>query len=356
MIAEAGVNHNGSLDRALRLVDAAVLAGVDAVKFQTFKADRMVTRGAAKANYQQSATDPHESQWEMIRRLELSETDHERLLSHCRESGIQFLSSPFDLESLQFLVERLGVDLVKIPSGEITNAPLLLQAGASQRAILLSTGMATLGEIELALGALAFGASQSHSDNLAIPSIETFEMACRSPDGRRMLEQKVTLLHCTTEYPAPYGEVNLRAMDTLRAAFALPVGFSDHTPGIAVAIAAAARGAAVIEKHFTLDRHLPGPDHQSSLEPVELADMVRSVHAVVRALGDGIKVPMPSELGNRDVARKSLTAACDILADELFSTENLTIKRPGTGISPMHYWQWLGRRAGRNYHRDQVIE
>ncbi|MBF0124384.1 MAG: N-acetylneuraminate synthase [Magnetococcales bacterium] len=339
---------------ALRLIDAAVLAGVDAVKFQTFKADRMVSRSAVKARYQQAETDPNESQWEMIRRLELDEAAHERLMAHCRESGIQFLSSPFDIESLEFLVQRLGVEGVKIPSGEITNAPFLVHAGASQRAILLSTGMATLGEIEWALGAVAFGATALAGEEA--PSIEAFEVAYRSPAGRQFLEQKVTLLHCTTEYPAPYREVNLRAMDTLRAAFALPTGFSDHTPGIAVTVAAVARGASVIEKHFTLDRNLQGPDHRSSLEPVELAEMVRSIHAVVDALGDGIKVPMPSELANRDIARKSLTAARDIKAHESFSTDNLTIKRPGVGISPMHYWEWLGRSVGRDYRRDQVIE
>ena len=356
VIAEAGVNHNGSIDMALRLVDAAVLAGVDAVKFQTFKADRLVVRHAVKARYQKAMTDPQEGQWEMIRRLELDDAAHERLLLHCRDSNILFLSSPFDIESLQFLIDQLDVDLVKIPSGEITNGPFLVHAGASGKAIILSTGMATLGEVELALGALAFGFTTSRLASEKIyPSIAAFNHAFRSDEGQTALATHVSLLHCTTEYPAPYNEVNLRAMDTLRAAFSLPVGFSDHTPGIAIAIAAVARGASIVEKHFTLDRSLPGPDHRSSLEPMELAEMVRSIRAVTEALGNGIKVPTRSEIGNRAVARKSLTALSDIAVGELFSEINLGIKRPGSGISPMHYWEWLGRTSGRSYHRDQTI-
>jgi N-acetylneuraminate synthase len=359
VIAEAGVNHNGSLDMALRLVDAAVLAGVDAVKFQTFKADRLVARNAGKARYQKALTDPQEGQWEMIRKLELSDNAYEELLLHCRESGILFLSSPFDVESLDFLIDRLGVDVVKIPSGEITNGLMLLRAGLSGRSAILSTGMATLGDVELALGALAFGYLHSPAakagEPVPPPSIAAFETAFRTPEGQTALASRVSLLHCTTEYPAPYAEVNLRAMDTLRAAFGLPVGFSDHTPGIAIPIAAVARGATIIEKHFTLDRTLPGPDHRASLEPVALAEMVRSIRSVSDALGSGVKMPTRSEMGNRDVARKSLVALVDIDAGTPFSPDNLGVKRPGNGISPMHYWEWLGRSADRTYSRDQMI-
>jgi N-acetylneuraminate synthase len=352
IIAEAGVNHDGSLDRARALVDAAHQAGADAVKFQSFQADRLVSRHAPKAAYQQSATAPAESQLEMLRRLELGEPEHRALIEHCAARGIRFLSSPFDLPSVDLLTGRFGLSLLKIASGQIANAPLLLRAARAGAAVIVSTGMSTLSDIEAALGVLAFG----YAGGDRAPSQAAFEQAWAAPASRQLLHDRVTLLHCTTEYPAPFTEVNLRAMDTLRQAFGLPVGFSDHTPGIAIPLAAVARGATVIEKHFTLDRSLPGPDHKASLEPPELAAMVAGIRQVQVALGDGCKVPVPSELGNRAVARQSLVAAVAIKQGEPFTEENLGFKRPGTGISPMRYWQILGTRASRDYARDEAID
>ncbi|MBF0153480.1 MAG: N-acetylneuraminate synthase [Magnetococcales bacterium] len=351
LIAEAGVNHNGSLDLALKLVDAAAAAGADAVKFQTFRADRLVSRQAPKARYQQLTTDPDESQWRMIQRLELDAAAHRRLREHCQAAGIAFLSSPFDVESLEFLVNDLGMTTLKIPSGELTNGPLLLAAGRSGREIILSTGMATLAEIEAALGVLAFGLLQV----AAPPGRAAFQDAFISAAGGRVLREQACLLHCTTEYPAPFAEVNLRGMDTLHTAFGLPTGYSDHTEGVAVALAAVARGAVLVEKHFTLDRALPGPDHRASLEPHELAAMVRGIRAVEAALGEGRKVPTPTELSNRDVARKSLVALREIPAGTLFSADNLGARRPGTGLSPMGWWELLGQPAPRDYVKDQEI-
>ncbi|MBF0295825.1 MAG: N-acetylneuraminate synthase [Magnetococcales bacterium] len=352
MIAEAGVNHNGHPELALRLVDAAADAGADAVKFQTFRAAELVSRNARKATYQQATTDPEESQFAMIRRLELDHATHLRLADHCRARGIAFLSTPFDLPSLEFLVAEMDLPLLKIPSGEVTNGPFLVRVGATGRRILLSTGMATLGEIETALGALAFGLLGLPEP----PSLAGCAGAFASPAGQAILEERVTLLHCTTEYPAPVDQVNLRAMDAMAAAFGLPVGYSDHTAGIAIPIAAVARGAVVIEKHFTLDRTLPGPDHRASLEPDELAAMVRAIREVETALqGHGHKLPMAAEWKNRAVARKSLVAIAPVAQGECFSEHNLGIKRPGSGISPMAYWQWLGRAAPRDYQPDELI-
>ncbi|MBF0176818.1 MAG: N-acetylneuraminate synthase [Magnetococcales bacterium] len=351
VIAEAGVNHNGSQDMALKLVDAAAAAGADAVKFQTFKADSLVSRRAPKAAYQRITTDPDESQWAMIQRLELDVAAHRRLQAHCQAAGIAFLSSPFDLESLNFLLHDLHLGVIKIPSGELTNGPLLLAAGRSGQEIILSTGMATLAEIETALGVLAFGLLGVTGP----PGRVAFQNAFVSPAGGRILREQARLLHCTTEYPAPFAEVNLRGMEVLREAFGLPTGYSDHTEGVAVAIAAVARGAVVVEKHFTLDRDLPGPDHRASLEPEQLAVMIRGIREVEAAMGDGRKVPTPAELKNRDVARKSLVALQDIPAGTLFSEENLGARRPGGGLSPMEWWSLLGRPAARDYARDQEI-
>jgi N-acetylneuraminate synthase len=352
IIAEAGVNHNGSLDLAIQLVDAAVSAGADVVKFQTFRADKLVSRTAPKAEYQKHNTGGGETQHEMIRRLELDEAAHLRLHRHCQSKGITFMSTPFDLESLDMLVAGFDLPFIKLASGEITNAPFLLAAARTGRPIILSTGMSDLGEVENALAVLAFG----YSSPDAAPSLAGFKAAYYSEVGQSRLQEKVTLLHCTTEYPAPFDEVNLRAMATLRQAFSLPVGYSDHTQGIAIPIAAAALGATVIEKHFTLDRTLPGPDHQASLEPSELADMVRAIRQVERSMGRAPKSPSTSELKNRAVARKSLVAACEILQGEVFSIKNLTVKRPGDGISPLYYWDWLGKRALRPYLQDESIE
>ena len=352
IIAEAGVNHNGSVDIALRLIEAAHAAGADAVKFQTFKSELVVSRHAAKANYQLSATGGDESQLDMVRKLEFDLGVHRRLANYCAEIGIQFLSTPFDEPSVDLLVKDLHILRLKIPSGEITNALLLMKVAHTGRPAILSTGMSNLGDIESALGVLAFG----YIGGSRAPGLQAFSDAYRSAEGQSILKKKLTLLHCTTEYPAPFCEVNLRVMDTLRTAFELPVGYSDHTPGIAVPIAAVARGATVIEKHFTLDRTLPGPDHLASLEPDELQAMVRGIRHTEAALGTGIKSAMPSEMKNQSIARKSLVAACDIACGEVFTRENLTAKRPGSGVSPMHFWRCLGQRATRDYAIDELID
>ena len=328
IIAEAGVNHNGDLVLARRLIDVAAEAGADMVKFQTFSADRLVTRQARKADYQTRATDAGESQYAMIRRLELTREMHEALIAQCRLRGIQFFSTGFDPESIDLLAE-LGLDCFKIPSGEIINLPYLRHIGRYGKPVILSTGMATLGEIEAAL--------------------EVLEQA-GTP------REHITVLHCTTEYPTPMAEVNLRAMLAIRDAFGVAVGYSDHTAGIEVAVAAVALGAAVIEKHFTLDRNLPGPDHEASLEPGELKAMVAAIRNIEQALGDGIKRPSESEAKNRPIARKSLVAACAIRAGETFSEINLALKRPGTGLSPMRWDEVLGRKAPRNFAPDELIE
>ncbi|MBF0142928.1 MAG: N-acetylneuraminate synthase [Magnetococcales bacterium] len=356
IIAEVGVNHNGDPEVARRMVEAAWRAGADAVKFQTFKADRLVLAAAPKAPYQERTTDPGESQREMLRKLELAEEDHRRLQDFCREIGIDFLSSPFDEVSLTFLVEELNLSTLKLPSGEITNAPLLVAAGRSGKKILLSTGMATLGEIEKALEMLAVGmvfqgtarALQEVLRDVS-PGGRASRVFIDFPTAREFLAERVILLQCTTEYPAPYRTANLRAMETLRSAFGLAVGFSDHTPGIAVALAAVARGAVVVEKHFTLDRRLPGPDHAASLEPEAFRELVEGIRAVEASLGDGRKGPVAEEWANRLVARKSLVTLAGVAQGELFTEANLGTRRPGGGLSPMAYWDWLGRRAERDY-------
>ncbi|RNB85222.1 N-acetylneuraminate synthase [Brevibacillus panacihumi] len=352
IIAEAGVNHNGSLDLAKELVFQAAKAGADAVKFQTFKAENIVSKHAQKADYQKKSTSKDESQLEMVKRLEMNQAMHEELLHFCQDHHIKFLSTPFDLESVDLLASHLKVDQLKIPSGEITNGPLLLKAAQTKLPILLSTGMSTIGEVEDALRVLAYG-YLGHSEQ-PYPSI--LEEVFSSHEGQKILKQNVKLLHCTTEYPAPFEDVNLRAMDTLEQAFGLPVGLSDHTEGIAVAIGAVARGATVIEKHFTLDKTLPGPDHKASLEPDELKLMITSIRQVELALGSSVKRATPSEQKNKPIARKSLVAACKIQKGELFSQMNLTTKRPGTGISPMHYWEWIGKPAAKDYEADEVIQ
>jgi N-acetylneuraminate synthase len=349
LIAEAGVNHNGSLDLALQLVDVAHASGANAVKFQTFQATRLVSRVAPKAEYQQRTTGAGESQFDMIRKLEIDEAAHRRLIARCADKGIEFISTPFDLESVALLA-RLQVRRLKLPSGELTNGPLLWSAARTGLPVILSTGMARLGEVEEALGALASGyldVKPKTRGSLA----EVFASA----DGQQALRGKVTLLHCTTEYPAPAAEVNLRAMDTLAQAFNLPVGFSDHTEGIAVAVAAVARGAVVVEKHFTMDRKLPGPDHKASLEPDELKEMVAAIRSVEAALGSPVKGPADSERRNMAVARKSLVALKPIRRGDVFTTENLGVKRPGAGISPMGYWDKLGQTASRDYSPDDPI-
>jgi N-acetylneuraminate synthase len=344
VIAEAGVNHNGSVDRALQMIDRAVEAGADAVKFQTFHAEQLVSRSAPKAEYQERATGNQESQLDMVRALELDDAAHRRLVDHCRVRGVQFLSTPFDVASVGLLVS-LGVPKLKVPSGEITNPILLRAVAGTGLPLIVSTGMSTLDEIDAALSVVAaVWLGRDRGDAVH-----------RGDEGRRLLRERVTLLHCTTEYPAPLDEVNLRAMSTMAATFGLPIGYSDHTEGIVVAAAAVALGAVVIEKHFTLDRGLPGPEHRASLEPSELAAMIAGIRAVERALGRPEKRPTASEQKNIAVARKSLVAARAIRRGEPFTTENLTTKRPGNGISAMEYDLWLGRIAERDYEADDLI-
>ncbi len=351
IIAEAGVNHNGSLERALALVDAAAAAGADIVKFQTFRAEFEISRYAEKAEYQKRTTEAAESQLDMVKQLELGLVAHRIIAAHCRERGIRFLSTPFDEPSIDLLIDEMDVPLIKVSSGDIVSGQLLLKIARTGRPVILSTGMCTLGDIEGALGVLAFG----YLEPQAAPSRAGFEAAYLSAASHSTLDERVTLLHCTTEYPAPVAEVNLRAMATLRQAFGLPVGYSDHTEGITIPIAAVALGATVIEKHFTLDRNLPGPDHKASLEPAELAAMVAAIRQVEQALGNGIKIPSASELKNKLIARKSLVAARAIRTGEVFSKENLTAKRPGNGVSPMEYWNYLGKVAKRDYAEDETL-
>lgn len=325
IVAEAGVNHNGDLELARRLVDAAAAASADAVKFQTFRTETLVSRAAPKAAYQRETTGAGEGQGDMLRRLELGAEEHGLLVQHCAKRGILFFSAPFD-EGSADLLETLGVALFKIPSGEITNLPLLRHVAAKRRPIILSTGMSTLEEVERAVVAI-----------------------------REAGNPGLGLLHCLSAYPAPVAEVNLRAMDTLRERFGCPVGFSDHTLGIEIALAAAARGATIIEKHLTLDKSLPGPDHRASLDPGEFAGLVRCVRSVEAALGDGRKRPMPSEVETAAVARKSLVATRAIKAGEVLTREAVAIKRPGTGISPAELERALGRRVRRALAPDDVI-
>jgi N-acetylneuraminate synthase len=343
IIAEAGVNHNGDLGLALELVDKAAEAGVDIVKFQTFRATKLASAGARKADYQIRTTDGAESQLAMLQRLELSVADHEAIIMRCAEKRVRFLSTPFDIESLALLTDTFGLKDIKLGSGELTNAPLLLAAGRTAARIILSTGMGSLSEVEEALGVLAFAMCREGYPKGRGDFVEVL----LDPDVWPVLADKVTLMHCTTEYPAAVEDTNLRAMETLRRAFGVRVGYSDHTVGEAVSLAAVALGACVLEKHFTLDRALPGPDHAASLEPKELLNLVQSVRAVEKALGTGIKQPCASEVTNRTVARKSLLAARDLPEGHVLRLEDIAVKRPGDGLSPMSLWDMLGRVTTR---------
>ena len=328
VIAEAGVNHNGDMEMAKRLVDVAAAAGADYVKFQTFSAERLVTRYAAKADYQKRNDSEAESQFEMLKRLELSDAMHQELIAHCSCRGIAFLSTGFDIESVDFL-NALGISLFKIPSGEITNLPYLRHVGSLGKSVVMSTGMATLDETEAALRVL---------EQAGTP------------------REAITVLHCTTDYPAAMRDVNLRAMNAIGQALGVAVGYSDHTEGIEIPIAATALGASLIEKHFTLDRTQPGPDHRASLEPDELGAMVAAIRNIEIALGDGVKQPTPNELRNASVVRKSLVAARPIRSGESFTLVNLAVKRPGSGISPMQLHHILGAPAKRDYDVDELID
>jgi N,N'-diacetyllegionaminate synthase len=328
IIAEAGVNHNGSLAMAKKMVDASVESGADAIKFQTFKAEKLVSKYAPKAEYQKKITSEDESQLDMIKRLELDVSAHKELFDYCRQKDILFVSSPFDPESIH-LLRDLGLGIFKIPSGEITNLPYLRQIGMLKKKVILSTGMAELGEIEDALSIL---------------------MDSGTPKG------DITVLHCNTEYPTPFEDVNLHAMLTIRDAFKVKVGYSDHTVGIAIPIAAVSLGAMVIEKHFTLDKNMVGPDHETSLDTSELKAMVEAIRNVEKALGDGIKRSSPSELKNKFVVRKSIVTARDVRKDQVFTEENVTVKRPGNGISPMEWDKVIGKTAKKDFKKDDLIE
>ena len=333
------------------LLDLAIESKADFVKFQTFKADKLVTKEASKAIYQKESSDTDELQHSMLKKLELPFEAHYEISDYCTNKGIQFLSTAFDLESLAFLSNDLKLEILKIPSGEVTNGPLLLEYAKTGRELILSTGMATLDEIRQALAVLAFGLIGGKT-----PSINAFLKAYESEEGQIALRDRVILLHCTTQYPAPFETINLRAMATLRDTFHLKVGYSDHSRGILVPCAATALGAVSIEKHFTLDCGASGPDHSASLEPVELEQMVEAIRAVHVMLGDGDKTPRGDEMKNREIARKSLVAAQEISEGERFSQENMTAKRPGTGRSPMSYWNYLGNVTTKSYCTDELID
>jgi N,N'-diacetyllegionaminate synthase len=330
IIAEAGVNHNGSLDQAKNMIVAAAQAGVDAVKFQTFRAANLVTSTAPKTGYQTQTTGTSESQYQMLKNLELSKSDFRELKAYCEIHQVDFMSTPFDLTTIDLLAD-IGMQRWKLPSGEITNLPYLRKIGSFGQEVILSTGMSDVDEVAAALSILELAGTA---------------------------RSQITLLHCNTEYPTPMCDVNLRAMQTLRDLFLglKGVGYSDHTLGIEVPIAAIAMGAMVIEKHFTLDRSMVGPDHCASLEPCELADMVRAIRNIEIALGNGIKQPSSSELKNRPIVRKSIVAAQDIAAGAVFTVDNITVKRPGNGVSPMLWDEIIGRTATRNYEREEFID
>ncbi len=325
IIAEAGVNHNGSMELAIQMADAAKEAGADYIKFQTFIPENLVSRHASKADYQKAATGTEESQLEMLQKLALTQENFRELQAYCQKIGIGFLSTPFDLESICFL-NQLDMDFWKLPSGEITNLPYLEAIGRTHKRVVMSTGMSELCEIGEAVRILELNGAG-----------------------------EITLLHCNTEYPTPYADVNLLAMKQLKEVFRKPAGYSDHTVGMEVSIAAAALGASVIEKHFTLDRNLPGPDHKASLEPEELKQLVQAVRHIQASLGDGQKKRTRSEEKNCQAARKSIVAKCSIKAGDIFSEENLTVKRPGSGISPMKWHEILGQAAQRDYEEDELI-
>ncbi|MBT5402178.1 MAG: N-acetylneuraminate synthase [Crocinitomicaceae bacterium] len=327
IIAEAGVNHNGSIDTAKKMIDVAATAGADLVKFQTFKAEALVTQSADKAEYQKNLTDASESQFEMIKKLELDRVAHEELIQHCKQKNNQFLSTAFDHDSIDFLAE-MNIPFYKIPSGEITNLPYLRHVASMGKPIFMSTGMSTLEEVRVAMDVL-------------------LEAGVKKDD--------INILHCNTEYPTPVEDVNLRAMLTIEKKLGVKVGYSDHTLGIEVPVAAVALGASVIEKHFTLDRTLPGPDHAASLEPDELKAMVVAIRNIKKAMGDGIKTPSLSEIKNIPIARKSIVAKEQIKKGELFTKDNLTVKRPGKGISPMEWDFYIGKNSIYDYNTDDEI-
>jgi N-acetylneuraminate synthase len=351
VIAEGGVNHNGQIKAALEMVDLAAAAGADAVKFQVFKSENLVTGWAPKADYQNKTTDSAQSQLDMLRKLELHVDDYDRLKERCAEQQIELLVSPFDLPGIDFLADTLNLRALKIPSGEITNGPFLLRAARTGLDIILSTGMSEMDEVATSLDVLAYG--YTHSDD---PKDAEDIAAARETDaGSAALHDHVSLLHCTSQYPTPYEDVNLNGIITLRDAFGLRTGLSDHTPGISVSVAAAGMGAQLIEKHFTLDKNLPGPDHQASLSPEELISLVSSLRQVSAAMGDGRKTIQPSEMNTRDIARRSLVASRPIKQGEIFTADNVTAKRPDGGLSPMRFWEVAGSAAPQDFDTDDPI-
>lgn len=348
IIAEAGVNHNGSLDRALQMIEVAADCGADIVKFQAWSAELLTSSYAQMADYQVANTGTKTTQLDLLKSLELPRDAYPKLISKCHECGVEFLCTPMDIPSIEFLVS-LEVNRMKLPSGELTNAPFLLAAGQTKIPLIVSTGMANSEEIKAALGVIAWGALDLPNSPDYLSCIKLWE------DTEATNLPEIILLHCTTEYPAPLKDVNLMAMNYLAKEFRLAVGYSDHTEGINVSVAAAALGARVIEKHFTLDRNLPGPDHKASIEAEQLKELIKAVREIEFALGNEEKKAVSSEIKNMPIARKSLVAAMAIKAGELFNEKNLTTKRPGNGISPWKYWELIGRPAERNFAADELI-
>ena len=352
LIAEIGVNHNGELSKALDLIDVAFESGADAVKFQTFTSEKLTTKHAKKASYQKLEIDSDESQLSMLKKLELTKEDYQEIKAKCLEKNIQFMSTAFDCDSLKFLVEDLKVKILKVPSGEITNGPFLIEHARTGLDIILSTGMSNLKEVESALAYLCFGYLFPDND---INSKEVYK-CYESREGKNILQSKVVILHCTSQYPAPLEDINLRALKTLKKEFDLRIGYSDHSRGFLVASNAVSLGAKVIEKHITLDKDLPGPDHSASLNPVEFKEFVQAIRDTELFLGDGVKRISRSEEETKDVARKSIVANFSIKKGEIFTDKNLAIKRPGTGISPMNIWNLYGKESPKDFVKDEIIE
>ena len=353
-IAEAGVNHNGKLSLALKLVDAAVEAGANAVKFQTFKSENLASKSAAKAKYQSKTTNKNETQLEMLKSLELKNKEYFQIKKYCRLKKIDFLTTAFDEDSLLFITKKLKVNILKIPSGEITNGPLLLAHGLTGLDIILSTGMASIKEIREALGIIVFGYINKKVKNI-IPSKKLFTAALRSSQGQKLLKNKITILHCTTEYPAPLDDINLNAIQDIANNFDTNIGYSDHSAGELVPLVAASMNVKIIEKHFTLNKKMNGPDHKASLNPSELKNLISKIREIEKIKGIKIKKAYRSEKKNINIARKSLIAKKDINSGEIFTKNNITSKRPGKGISPMKYWDYIGKKSKKNYKEDEII-
>tara|TARA_B100001057_G_C22868345_1_gene957594 strand:- start:3417 stop:4511 length:1095 start_codon:yes stop_codon:yes gene_type:complete len=354
-IAEAGVNHNGSMKNVIKMIDIASKSGADAIKFQTFKASNLATENAKKANYQLKTTNNKESHFNMLKRLELSEKDHFKIKNYCKRKRIIFLSTAFDFDSLNFLNKKIKLDTFKIPSGELNNLPLLIEFGRTKKKIILSTGMGTLKEIDKAISYLALGnilGRRSFDKNVLKKELKKLT----TKKKLKILKNKVSILHCTTNYPAKNYELNLNAIKTIFKKFNLPVGYSDHSMGLQASLTACALGSKIIEKHFTISRKLKGPDHKASLEPGELKSLIKEINNIKISLGNGVKKPFNSEINNIKTVRKSLVAIADIKKNEIFSKQNIGLKRPGTGLSPSKYWQYIGRKAKKNFKKDNLIK